>query len=59
MRQVWKGANDKGQGCGLIDRPTIDWDYANSYRISVAKGIDPILLLGLTICKDKIQEKNN
>jgi len=54
---VWKGASDAGEGCGLIDRPTVDWDWANSYKISVAKGIDPVLLLGLTICKDKIQEK--
>lgn len=54
---VWKGANNQGEGCALIDRPTIDWDWANSYKISVAKGIDPVLILGLTICKDKLQEK--
>ncbi len=40
-------------------RPTIDWEFANSYRVTVAKGIDPILMLALTICKDKLEEKKN
>ena len=27
--------------------------------MTVAKGIDPILMLALTICKDKLEEKKN
>ena len=53
--QVEKG----GAGCALIERPTVDWEFMNSYRVTVAKGIDPILMLALTICKDKIEEKEN
>ena len=53
--QVAKG----DAGCALIERPTIDWEFANSYRVTVAKGIDPILMLALTICKDKLEEKKN
>ena len=31
----------------------------NVYDVTVAPGIDPILMIGLVICKDKIVEKNN
>eukprot|EP00908_Phaeocystis_cordata_P010990 Transcript_21833.p4 GENE.Transcript_21833~~Transcript_21833.p4 ORF type:complete len:86 (+),score=41.28 Transcript_21833:633-890(+) len=43
--QVSKGSDTKTNGCALIERPTVDWDFHNSYRVSVAKGIDPILSL--------------
>lgn len=57
--QVVKGADNSKNGCALIERPTVDWSFANSYRVSIAPGIDPILMLGLTICKDKIEEKKD
>ena len=47
---------DRG-GCCLIDRSTFQFESANVYDVTIAPGIDPILMIGLVICKDAIQER--
>ena len=54
---VVKGANKEKGGCCLIDRSTVQYEGRNVYDVTVAPGIDPTLMIGLTICKDKIQER--
>ena len=54
---VVKGADKTKGGCCLIDRSTLQFQGANVYDVTIAPGIDPILMIGLVICKDAIQEK--
>ena len=54
---VCKGAEFGTNGCCLIGRATLQFEGMNVYDVTVAKGIDPILMVGLTLCKDKIEEK--
>jgi len=57
---VVKGADfNAGNGCALIDRSTLQFEGMNVYDVTVAKGIDPILIIAMTICKDKIEEKQS
>jgi len=56
---VCKGAEFGTNGCCLIDRATLQFEGMNVYDVTVAKGIDPILMVGLTLCKDKIEEKQS
>ena len=55
---VVKGADKTKGGCCLIDRSTLQFESANVYDVTIAPGIDPILMIGLVICKDAIQERN-
>ena len=54
---VVKGADKTKGGCCLIDRSTMQLEDMNVYDVTVAPGIDPILMVGLVICKDKISER--
>ena len=56
---VVKGADKTKGGCCLIDRATLQFEGMNVYDVTVAPGIDPILMIGLVICKDKIVEKKS
>lgn len=44
-----------GKGCALIDRSLMQCDFANHYKLEVAAGIDPVLMVSLLIAKDAFQ----
>lgn len=52
-------------GCCLMDRSIVRVEASpgiyvreHVYDVTIAPGIDPILMIGLVICKDAIQERN-
>lgn len=48
-----------GAGCALIDRKVIDFGELfdiNGWQVTVAKGIDPLLIIALVSVKDKIKD---
>ena len=55
-RQVWKD----GRGCALVDRKVIDFGELidmNGWQLTIAKGIDPILMVALVSVKDACKDK--
>ena len=55
--QVWKD----GRGCALVERKVIDWGELidiNGWTLTIAKGIDPILMIALISVKDAIADNN-
>mmetsp|Transcript_63823 Transcript_63823/g.106132 ORF Transcript_63823/g.106132 Transcript_63823/m.106132 type:complete len:228 (+) Transcript_63823:56-739(+) len=49
-----------GKGCCLIDREELQWGDligTNSYAVSIAAGIDPVLMIALTAIKDRSEEQ--
>jgi hypothetical protein len=50
----------QGKGCALIERKVIDFGELidiNGWELTVAKGIDPILMIALISTKDAIKDK--
>merc|ERR1712232_945510 len=50
----------KGKGCALIERKVIDFGELidiNGWELTVAKGIDPILMIALISTKHAIKDK--
>ena len=51
----------QGKGCALIERKVIDFGELidiNGWVLTVAKGIDPILMIALISVKDAIKDGN-
>lgn len=49
----------KGSGCALVDRKVLDWGEligANAYTLTMAAGVDPMLMIAFVAIKDKIAE---
>lgn len=54
--QVWQD----GKGCALVERKVIDFGELidiNGWQLTVAKGVDPILMIALISVKDKVKDK--
>ena len=50
-------AGKQEKGVALCDRPKFTWaDYNTEWEVSVASGIDPVLLCSLIACVDQIRE---
>lgn len=56
---VVKGSDMSKGGCCLINRATLQFEAMNVYDVTIAKGIDPVLMIGLVVCKDKFDEKRS
>jgi len=54
--KVWKD----GRGCALVERKVLDWGELidiNGWELTVAKGIDPVLMIALISAKDAVKDK--
>lgn len=50
----------KGKGCALVDRKVLDWGDligTNAYTVTMAPGVDPMLMIAFVAIKDKIMEQ--
>ena len=52
----------KGVGCALVDRKVLDWGDLignNAYTLTMAAGVDPMLMVAFVAIKDKIAEQGS
>ena len=50
----------KGVGCCLVERKVIEWGDligTNAYSVTIAAGVDPMLMIAFVAIKDKIAEQ--
>mmetsp|Transcript_50472 Transcript_50472/g.110107 ORF Transcript_50472/g.110107 Transcript_50472/m.110107 type:complete len:220 (-) Transcript_50472:134-793(-) len=46
-----------GSGAALIDRAVFQFECKNSYKVTVAPGIDPVLMVAFVACVDELKEE--